>query len=103
MNAESNTMPQHPFVIDRRGELADITFFENVIESESPEGKTWKYETYSLTIPYRNDLAPLIAEQHRLWLEKAKSQEQPHSKEPELADRISMIEEALLFLTLGGV
>lgn len=102
MNAESNTMPQHQFVIDRRGELADVTFFENVIESESLEGKTWKYETYSLTIPYRNDLASLIEEQHRLWLEKAKSQERPNSKEPTAEERLAVLEKAMLEVVLGG-
>ena len=103
MKAESNTMPQHPFVIDKRGELADITFFDAVSESENEEGKVWLYETYNLTIPYREDLPSLIAEQFPLWLETAKAQEQPHSKEPGIEERLSMMEEALLFLTLGGM
>ena len=103
MKAESNTMPQHPFVIDRRGELADITFFDGVRESENEGIKVWLYDTFSLTIPYREDLPSLIAEQYPLWLDTAKSQEQPYSKEPGIEERVSMMEEALLFLTLGGI
>ena len=103
MKAESNTMPQHPFVIDRRGELADITFFDGVRESENEGIMIWLYETFSLTIPYREDLPSLIAEQYPLWLDTAKAQEQEYSKEPGIEERVSMMEEALLFLTLGGI
>ena len=103
MKAESNTMPQHPFVIDRRGELADITFFDGVRESENEGIKVWLYDTFSLTIPYREDLPSLIAEQYPLWLDTAQSQEQPYSKEPGIEERVSMMEETLLFLTLGGI
>ena len=56
MKAESDTMPTHPFVIDKRGDLADITFFEGVKESEREDRTVFEYDSHILTVPYRDDL-----------------------------------------------
>jgi hypothetical protein len=104
MKAESNIMPQSPFVVEKRGNLADITFFANPISSAKDGEVIWEYDTYTLTIPYRNELEAMIAEEYELWLNAAINTEQTASlpKEPSLVDRISGLEEVQLETLLGG-
>ena len=49
MKAESDTVPTHPFVIDKRGDVAAITFFEGVKESEREDRTVFEYDSHILT------------------------------------------------------
>ena len=75
MKAESNIIPQHPFVVERRGTLADITFFENVTEGKREGQLIWGYDSYALTVPYRPGLDTLVAENLKVWMDAAKATE----------------------------
>ena len=96
MKAESDTMPTHPFVIDKRGDLADITFFEGVKESEREDQTVYEYDSHTLTVPYRDDLEETVAEDYALWLLSAKQAENPLPPKPTDEERIAFLESAML-------
>lgn len=73
MRAESNIMPQQPYLIDARGEFSDITFFNNIKEAEDGEG--WAYDTYTLTVESRPDLDSIVEESYDEWLAYAMEEE----------------------------
>ena len=100
MKAESDTMPTHPFVIDKRGGLADITFFEGVKESEREDRTVFEYDSHTLTVPYRDDLEETVAEDYALWLLSAKQADLPAPKEPTEAERINFLENTMLLLMM---
>ena len=100
MKAESDTMPTHPFVIDKRGDLADITFFEGVKESEREDRTVYEYDSHTLTVPYRVDLEETVAEDYALWLLAAKQAENPLPPEPTDEGRIAFLESAMLDLLM---
>ena len=100
MKAESDTMPTHPFVIDKRGDLADITFFEGVKESEREDRTVFEYDSHTLTVPYRDDLEEVVAESYEIWLLSAKQAEIPAPKEPTDAERINSLENTMLLLMM---
>lgn len=100
MKAESDTMPTHPFVIDNRGELADITFFEGVKESEREDRTVFEYDSHTLTVPYRDDLEETVAEGYEIWLLSAKQAEIPAPKEPTDAERINLLENTMLLMMM---
>ena len=100
MKSESDTMPTHPFVIDKRGDLADITFFEGVKESEREDQTVYEYDSHTLTVPYRDDLEETVAEDYALWLLSAKQAENPLPPEPTDEERIAFLESAMLDLLM---
>lgn len=100
MKAESDTMPTHPFVIDKRGDLADITFFEGVKESEREDRTVYEYDSHTLTVPYRDDLEETVAEDYALWLLAAKQAENQLPPEPTDEERIAFLESAMLDLLM---
>ena len=100
MKAESDTMPTHPFVIDKRGDLADITFFEGVKESEREDRTVFEYDSHILTVPYRDDLEDAVAESYEIWLLSAKQAELPAPKEPTEDERIGLLENTMLLLMM---
>lgn len=110
MKAESDTMPTHPFVIDKRGELADITFFEGVKESEREDRTVFEYDSHTLTVPYRLDLEEVIAADYDLWLGAAKDDESfklpPLTLEERVADtenKVVSLEETIDVLFGGAI
>lgn len=109
MKAESNMMPQQPFVVDKRGKLADITFFDEVEQIQTEEGKAWQYQTYQMTIPYRDGLEPVIQEQYSLWLETAKASEVEVEKPKTIEERVESSEgkiatmEETINVIFGGI
>lgn len=111
MKAESDTMPTHPFVIDKRGELADITFFEGVQESEREDRTVFEYDSHTLTVAYRDGLHEMVDENLSVWLDEAKK-ESPTPTVPveqmaiDLLQTQLKLEEAqaaLDFLIMGGI
>ena len=102
MKAESNVMPQHPFVIDRRGAVADITFFENAKETQKEDGPAWEYDVYALTVDDRPGLESTIEEAYEDWLVYAMEQEAYEAETPTLEDRVAALEAIELEKLLGG-
>ena len=102
MKAESNVMPQHPFVIDRRGAVADITFFENAKETQKEDGPAWEYDVYALTVDDRPGLESTIEENFAAWLVYAMEQEAYEAETPTLEDRVAALEAIELEKLFGG-
>ena len=111
MKAESDTIPTHPFVIDKRGELADITFFEGVKESEREDRTVFEYDSHTLTVAYREGLLEMVSENIDIWLAEAKK-ESPTPTVPIEQMAIALMQtqmeleatiEALDFLLMGGI
>ena len=111
MKAESDTLPTHPFVIDKRGELADITFFEGVKESEREDRTVFEYDSHTLTVAYREGLLEMVSENIDIWLAEAKK-ESPTPTVPIEQMAIALMQtqieleatiEALDFLLMGGI
>lgn len=106
MKTESNVMPQHPFEIEGDGEFVDVLFCEDVkvISASEEREEHYEYELYRLTgIRNRPGLEGTIAENFEDWLSIARQNGISHAEAPKLEDRISVIEDAVLFLTLGGI
>ena len=111
MKAESDTMPTHPFVIDKRGDLADITFFEGVKESEREDRTVFEYDSHTLTVAYREGLSEMVSENHEIWLQEAKK-ESPTPTVPieqmaialmQTQTQLEDAQTALDFLIMGGM
>ena len=112
MKAESDTMPTHPFVIDKRGDLADITFFEGVKESEREDRTVYEYDSHTLTVAYRDGLTEMVSENLSVWLEEAKKETAPNEtasmeemavKLMETQTQLQDAQDALDFLIMGGI
>ena len=111
MKAESDTIPTHPFVIDKRGELVDITFFEGVKESDREDRTVFEYDSHTLTVAYREGLLEMVSENIDIWLAEAKK-ESPTPTVPIEQMAIALMQtqteleatiEALDFLLMGGI
>ena len=100
MRAESDVMPSLSFTIDKRGELADVTFFENVQEVQTEEGAVFEYDTHTLTVPYHNDLDSAISLDYNVWLAAAKDNEIDKVAPPTIDERLESVEEAVADLTI---
>lgn len=106
MQTESNEMPQHPFEIEINGEFADILFYEDVKKVEATEEKDahYEYKMYRLSnIRNRPDLESAVEANFEDWFAIAKQKGMPHIDTPKIEDRLSVIEDTVLFLTLGGM
>lgn len=87
MKAESTVKPMS-YSIERNGEYAEITLYENIEEmtwenEQGEEEKYYVYDEYRLTIPYRDNLAAGIEKYFDAWLDMAKAAE---NAEPEYTD-----------------
>lgn len=105
MKAESNTMPQRAFQVDKRGDFADISFFDQIKETEVDGEKIWKYNHYILTIPHRADLELIIPENFDAWLESAKATEYEIEKPKTIEEKVEKheVEIATLSETLEAI
>lgn len=64
-------MPEQPFAVDLRGEVADITFYRNIAQVQREEEIIWEYDAYTLTVVARPKLAELVTENYDAWLNAA--------------------------------
>lgn len=109
MKAESNLMPQSAFVAERRGDFVDVTFFSNVISEVEEEKEIWRYDSYSLTVPYRPDIEMVIAENYNAWLEMAIANEEIPAPPETDTDKITRLEteqarlQEIVDTMLGGI
>lgn len=106
MKTESNVMPRHPFEVEGSGDFVDILFYDDVkvVPASEEREEHYEYDLYRLSgIRNRSGLEGTIADNFEDWFSIAKQKGTPHAEAPKVEDRISMVEEALLFLTLGGM
>ena len=104
MRAESGIKPRL-FEVDRVGDIAIISLFNNVREVETQEdevGIIYEYDYYSIEVPYREGLELDVEHNYEKWLDMAKKKEGivPIAN---LEERLQMAEETLLFLLIGGM
>jgi len=99
VKAESNVMPQ-AYAIDKIGEQAVITFAENVTEIVIESETKYEYDSYSMVVPYRTDIAALVEEDYQAWIDSAKAIE-PAPAKPTIEECVATIEETIDVL-FGG-
>lgn len=104
MRAESGIKPRL-FEVDRVGDIAIISLFNNVREVETQEdevGIIFEYDYYSIEAPFREGLELDVEHNYEKWLDMAKKKEGivPAAN---LEERLQMAEETLLFLLIGGM
>lgn len=93
MKAESAIMPNAPYEIDYDGEMAKITFYEDVQRKEIEEGKAekWEYDMYRLEIINRDNLIANLDSNLGAWMQTARDAEYVR-----LADKIRKERDKLL-------
>ena len=77
MKAESGIRP-NLFTVDKIGDKAYISLFDNVREVESQEdevGMVFEYDYYSVEIPFRDGLELDIDYNYTKWIEIARERE----------------------------
>lgn len=104
MKAESGIRPQL-FNVDKVGENAVISLFNNVRDVETQEdevGIIYEYDYYSVEVPYRDGLELDVEYNYEKWLSLAVAKERLLPT-PDLEERLQMAEDTLLFLLMGGM
>lgn len=104
MKAESGIKPKL-FNVDKVGENAVISLFDNVREVETQEdevGIIYEYDYYSVEVPYRDGLELDVKCNYEKWLNLAVSKERLLPG-PDLEERLQTAEDILLFLLMGGM
>lgn len=98
MKAEGEIKPQN-ICIDKIGDVANISLFDNINEVKKEEGNIFEYDYYLLKVPYRDDLNTDVTNNFKAWLEIAKKNEVESIIEaPETSNRIDMLEDTINFL-----
>lgn len=77
MKAESTVMPVSLYEIEYDGEIAKITFYENVQPKEVEEGESekWAYDMYRLDLIDRDNLNANLDSNLAVWVQTAKDAE----------------------------
>lgn len=104
MKAKSGIKPRL-FEVDKVGDKAIISLFNNVREVETQEdevGIIFEYDYYSIEVPYREGLKLDVEYNYDKWLNLAISKEGSLPK-PDFEERLQMAEDTLLFLLMGGM
>lgn len=104
MKAESGIKPKL-FNVDKVGENAVISLFDNVREVETQEdevGVIFEYDYYAVEVPYRDGLDLDVEYNFEKWLELAMKKENILPK-VDLEERLQMAEDTLLFILMGGM
>lgn len=103
MKAESVIKP-NLFNVDKVGDVAVISLFNNIREVETHEdevGIIFEYDYYSIEVPFRDGLELDIEFNYEKWLNLAKEKENILPT-PDLEERLQMAEDTLLFLLMMG-
>lgn len=103
MKAESGIRP-NLFTIDKAGDTAIISLFDNVREVETQEdevGIIFEYDYYSIEVPFREGLELDVEHNYEKWLDMAIAKE-GILPTPDLEERLQMAEDTLLLLLLIG-
>lgn len=79
MKAESGTKPSL-FEVDKVGEMAHISLFDNIREMEEEGERVFKYDYYFLELPFRDSLKADVEINYDKWVELAREKENKQSK-----------------------
>lgn len=104
MKAESGIKPKL-FNVDKVGENAVISLFDNVREVETQEdevGFIFEYDYYAVEVPYREGLDLDVEYNYEKWLGFAKSKDNILPK-LDAEERLQMAEDTILFMLMGGM
>lgn len=101
MKVETSTMPQQPYEIIIKGDVAYINFYENAQEIPSEEQSRWICDTYQIKTCNRSNLEASIQSNYEAWLDMAKSNEV--QVQPTETERLAALESAMLDMVLGGI
>ena len=101
MKVETSTMPQQPYEIIIKGDVAYINFYENAEEIPSDEQPKWTCDTYQIKTRNRQNLEASIQSNFDAWLDRAKSSEV--QAQPTETERLVALESAMLDMILGGM
>lgn len=104
MKGESGIRPKL-FNVDKVGENAVISLFNNIREVETREdevGIIYEYDYHSIEVPYREGLELDVEYNFEKWLSLAITKE-GLLPTPNLEERLQMAEDTLLFLLIGGI
>lgn len=77
MKAESTVMPVSPYEIEYNGEIAIVTFYENVedVRREDDEAQHYSYDFYTIEVRNRPSLINSIDNNIEGWMAVAKEAE----------------------------
>ena len=104
MKAKSGIKPRL-FEVDKVGDKAIISLFNNIREVETQEdevGIMYEYDYYSVEVPYREGLELDVEHNFEKWLNLAMSKERLLPT-PDLEERLQMAEDTIMFLLMGGI
>lgn len=73
MKTESTIKPENNFKIENiKDNTCEVVFFDNISEEKKEEETIYVYDSYRITMPYREDLESFIAVNQDIWLEFVK-------------------------------
>lgn len=78
MKVRSDRLPQNNFEVSNiRDNICDVVFFDasNYVEEIIENEKSYEYQMYTITIPYRTDLETDISNNYDKWYNYAKDKE----------------------------
>lgn len=85
------------FRINRVGDMAHITFFENAAQLPSEDAPRWQADIYTLVVPYRPGLTASIEANYQAWMDRAKAQEEA-APPPTIEERVGVVEETVTLI-----
>ena len=101
MKIEMSAMPESPYEIIVKGDVAFVRFFENAVEIPTDEQPKWGCDMYQLEVRNRANLEASVQTNFETWINSAKAKEsipQPLTEREHLA----LVEGAVLEIILGG-
>lgn len=83
MRVESTIKPKNNFEIERKGNLCEVAFFDNIKkitktredDEESIEETLYTYDKYTMETVYRDDLSKEIKNNYQTWLDFVKNKD----------------------------
>ncbi len=72
MKARSTIAPQNFKIGDRKGNLIEVAFFDDVKEIQEEESTQYEYSVYTIKTIYREDLESYISDNYESYLALAK-------------------------------
>lgn len=72
MKARSTIAPKNFKIGDKKGNLIEVAFFDDVIEIQEEEETLYEYSVYTLKTIFREDLESFINDNYESWLTLAK-------------------------------
>lgn len=75
MKARSTIAPSNFKIGDRKGNLIEVAFFDDVKEIQEEEQTLYEYSVYKINTIFRNTLEQEITNNLKVWLELAKTQD----------------------------